>query len=200
MTVRLCLLLLLTFAFVAPVLAQDPTEAEHNQLRALRDDMVDAVNKNDIDRLLTHLAPNVVVTFEDAEVARGPEGVRAYYQKMMKGPGAIVASFQTSVAVDDLTVLYGDDTGVAFGSADDKFTLSSGTQLALKSRWTATLVKQDGKWAVAAFHASAGMFDNPILDKMKTTAYIAGVFGLVMGLTLGAGGVFLLSRRGKKES
>lgn len=195
MAFRMILAVLLALGLSAFAYGSDDVEQTHTDLRALRDDMVDAVNKGDVDRLVAHLTPNVVVTFEDAEVARGRDGVRAYYQKMMKGPQPIVASYQTSVAVDDLTTLYGPDTGVAIGSADDRFTLSSGTSLNLTSRWTATLVRQDGKWYVAAFHASADMFDNPILTKMKYTAYLVGAFGLVMGIVVGIAAAWFLGRR-----
>ena len=202
---RLLLLcsILLAAGLGTPVAAQvstgptEATEATHNELRALRDDMVDALNKSDVDRLLGHLAPNVVVTFQNAEVARGPEGVRAYYNKMMKGPGALVQTYDTAVTVDDLTILYGDDTGVAFGSSRDHFKLSSGAELSVDGRWTATLVRADGKWQVAAFHASVNMFDNPILYKMKTTAYITALFGLVMGVIIGAGVASIVGRRRK---
>ena len=47
--------------------AEDPAHAE---LRALRDALVDAVNKKDVDALLRHLHPDVVVTWLNAEVSR----------------------------------------------------------------------------------------------------------------------------------
>lgn len=191
--------LVLVCAAAATVRAQEPNAATHDELRALRDDMVDAVNKGDVDRLLSHLTPDVVVTFQNAEVARGRDGVRQYYEKMTKGPGALVAEYSTAVTVDELTKLFGDDTGIAVGASKDHFKLSSGTELDVEGRWTATMVKQDGKWYVAAFHASSNMFDNPILYKMKVTAYIIGVFGLVMGLTLGAGVAVAFGRRRKRE-
>jgi uncharacterized protein (TIGR02246 family) len=192
------LLLLSLLVVASPAVAQTPTDAVHNELRALRDDMVAAVNANDIDRLLNHLTPDVVVTFQNAEVARGREGVRAYYNKMTKGAGALVQSYETAVTVDELTLLFGDDAGIAFGSSNDRFKLSSGAELVVDGRWTATVVRQDGQWRVAGFHASANMFDNPILYKMKTTAYITALFGLVMGIILGAGAYAVLNRRRPK--
>jgi uncharacterized protein (TIGR02246 family) len=194
MTIRLFSAFLLVLCLSAGVSAQD-AGTTHDEIRALRDDMVDAVNKADVDRLLVHLTRDCVVTFENAEVARGHDGVRAYYEKMMKGPGAIVAEYHTTVAVDELTTLYGDDTGVAAGKAEDQFKLSSGMTFALSSRWTATLVKQDGTWYVAAFHASANMFDNPILDKMKGTMYIVGLFAFIMGILVGVLAMMFVRRK-----
>ena len=195
MRLLLLCLTILAAGVALPASAQSPENPAHNELRALRDDMVDAINKGEVDRLLNHLAPDVVVTFQNAELARGREGVRAYYNKMMKGPGAIVQTYQTAVTVDDLTILYGEDAGVAFGGSHDQFKLSSGAELVIDGRWTATLVRADGRWTVAAFHASTNMFDNPILYKMKTTAYITALFGLVMGIIIGAGVASLIKRR-----
>jgi len=197
MTIRPLLSVLVVLCVLAPVSASPEIDATHDDIRALRDDMVAAVNATDVDRLLSHLAPNVVVTFENAEVAHGRDAVRAYYEKMMKGPGALVAEYHTDVTVDELTTLYGDTTGVAAGSAHDHFKLSSGMTFELESRWTATLVKVDGKWMVAAFHASANMFDNPILTKMKGTMYLVGLFGLILGIVVGI--LVMMAVRSRKK-
>src|SRR5205085_11953687 len=83
--------LVLTVGWVTPAPAQEPDKSAaenpvHQELRAMRQGVVDAVNKNDVDRLLTYLDKDVVVTWMNAEVSKGPEGVRAYFDKMMKGP------------------------------------------------------------------------------------------------------------------
>src|SRR5947207_3874909 len=59
----------------------DATQA----ITRLREGLIDSFTKGDIDRLLTYLDTNVVVTWQNGEVCQGPGEVRAYYQKMMKG-------------------------------------------------------------------------------------------------------------------
>ena len=69
-----------------PMSSQAPPlkdEAVHNELRALRDGLIDAMNKGDIDRELAYMHPNVVVTWHNAEVSRGRDGVRAYLTRML---------------------------------------------------------------------------------------------------------------------
>jgi ketosteroid isomerase-like protein len=164
-------------------------ETTHNELRALRDGLLDAVNKGDIDRQLTYLHPNVVMTAPNNEVSRGREGVRAYRNKMMTGPERVVESFHADVSVDELTILYGGDTGVAFGSAMQHYKLTSGRNLDVSTRWTATMVKENDRWLVASLHVSANLFDNPLLAMAKRIAYWAGgiclFVGLVVGIVLG---------------
>jgi ketosteroid isomerase-like protein len=172
-----------------------PEDPAHNELRALRNNLKEAINKNDIDALLTHLDKDVVITWMNGEVSRKPQGVREYIERMTKGDKRLVNSYTTEPEVDELTHLYGD-TGVATGHSKDHFVLTDGSDFVVETRWTATLVKKDGKWLVAGFHASTNMFDNPVLDiaVRRTATWVgaaAGVGGGVIGLGIG----WLLFRR-----
>jgi ketosteroid isomerase-like protein len=194
-----CLAYVVTLAVLAapmPAAAQQAEDPAHAQLRALRDDLVDAMNKRDMNRLLGHLHPDVVVTWQNAEVSRKPEGVKTYISRMLEGPNSVVESFSTAPTVDELTVLYGGDAGVAFGSSRDSFTLRSGQQFELTSRWTATVVNDGGAWKIAAFHSSASLFDNPLLAAAQRWAMTAAVVALIAGFGIG----FLMSRIGHKRS
>jgi ketosteroid isomerase-like protein len=168
-------------------------EATHNELRALRGGLMDAVNKGDIERQLTYLTTNVVVTWHDAEVSRGHEGVREYYNRMMNGPNKVVADFHAEVNVDELTILYGENTGIAFGSSVEHFKLTNGSSFDLKGRWTITMVKEDGRWLIASLHVSTNIFDNVMLDMEKKYAIRAICVALVIGIIVG----WLIGRRRK---
>ena len=162
----------------------------HEELRTFRKGLIEAVDKGDYDRVVTFLHPKVIFTAQNGEVSRGREGVRAYLDKMTKGPDRRVQSFSTTAEADDLSLLFGDDTALSWGHSDDHFTLTDGSDFVLKSRWTATLVKEEGQWLIVGFHASANMFDNPVLDiyVRKTALYVGGataLAGLVIGILLG---------------
>jgi ketosteroid isomerase-like protein len=187
-------LLLLLYASL-PALSQDsPTEdPAHAQLRALRDGMQDAIKKGDIERQVSYLHPNVVVTWQNAEVSRGRDGVRAYLNRMLTGPNKVVANFGADLNVDELTILYGGYTGISFGSSREHVGLVSGRSIDYNGRWSATLVKEDGKWLIASLHASTNLFDNPFLSIARRMMYVVGVVALIVGLALG----LLLGRRRK---
>src|SRR5260370_2889999 len=107
-----------------PVSSQAPLPKDqevHNELRALRDGLIDAMNKGDIDRELAYMHPNVVVTWHNAEVSRGRDGVRAYLTRMLSGPNKVVSSYSATVDVDELTILYGGNTGLSFANAIEPF-------------------------------------------------------------------------------
>jgi uncharacterized protein (TIGR02246 family) len=183
--------LLFVLSFQSLVSAQATTseeEAAHKALRDLRDAMVNAVNKGDIEALLPLVTQNVVFTAMNGEVCRGHDALRAYFNKMMKDPGHIVESLHVNPTADRLTDLYGT-TGVSYGSSVDHYKLTTGQEFDINARWSATLVKENGTWQLASFQSSANVFDNPILNKATSTLYWgaggAGVIGLLLGLVIG---------------
>jgi ketosteroid isomerase-like protein len=193
------LVLLGLLAVTPPVGAQGgkpaPEDPAHEDLRRLRREMVEAINKNDLDALLGHLDKDVVVTWMNGEVSRKPSEVRAYIERLTKGENRFVQSYTTEVEADELTHLYGD-TGVASGSSKDRFVLTDGREFVVNSRWTATLVKKGGKWLVASFHGSTNMFDNPVLYiAVRRAATWAGGIAAVLGIAVGFGVAWWLRRR-----
>ena len=110
-----------------------------------------------------------------------PDGIRAFMKKMSEGESKQVESVQAKVEVDELTSLY-QNTGVAFGSLEQDFKFFDGREISLKSRWTVTFIKEGGRWQLAAIHASANVFDNPILGlAVRKTALWTGGGAVVLG-------------------
>lgn len=161
---------------------EDPA---HNELRALRTQVIDAITRGDIDVVLTHVHPNVVVTWQNAEVCRGAAGLKEFFNRMGK---STFKGYKVPPTPDDLTVLYGGDTGVSFGQVVGQYTLL-GKELEFKSRWTATLVKENGRWLLASYHVSLNALDNPLINGAKRSliwvAVGTGVVAFVLGLLLG---------------
>ena len=170
---------------------EDPAHAE---LRAVRDGLLAGMNSGDIDEQLAFLHPNVVVTWHNAEVARGREGVKKYLDRMLHGSPKVVEKFGADVKVDELSILYGGDTAIAFGSAQERFTMAGGKQFDFTGRWSATLVKDGGKWLVANLHTSDNIFDNPLLNAATKALWPVGGGALLVGVF----GGWLLGKRGRR--
>ncbi len=191
------LLFFLASLFAAPLQAQEenpPNEdPAHAELRALRDALLDSIEK-DFQASLSYLHENVVVTYQNAETKRGHEGVKEYFDRMMVGEDRIVESIEHELTVDELSILYGDDTAVAFGDLNQHYKLTDGREFDLHSRWTATAVRDEGRWVVAAVHMSANLFDNPLLTLAKKALYIVGVVALAIGLALGVIGTIVVTK------
>jgi ketosteroid isomerase-like protein len=166
--------------------AEDPA---HNELRALRTEMIDAITKGDFNRVLRHVHTNVVVTWQNNDVCRGHQGLREFFNRMGKDA---FKGYKVPPTPDELTILYGGDTGVSFGQTVAQYKIL-GKDIEMKSRWTATLVKEDGRWLLASYHVSANPLDNPLLNAAKGGLYWAGVGALAAGLIIG----LLLGKRKK---
>jgi uncharacterized protein (TIGR02246 family) len=183
----ICLVLLTAATAIAQESEPAAEDPAHNELRALRDGMLDAFEKQDIERMLTFLAPDVVIVVQNAEVIRGHDGVRDFHKRMSEGEDRAVESMTSDLKVDELSTLYGDDTAVSFGTMDDHFKLRRGMEFDLHSRWTATVVRQDGRWQLASFQVSTNMFDNGVSNLYrKWTAITSGGIALLAGLVVGA--------------
>jgi ketosteroid isomerase-like protein len=162
----------------------------HNELRALRDRAVAAVNKRDADSLMQVLDPNITFTAMNNDVVHGLDQAKAYYQRMLVGPGRIVEEMSLTVVPDDLTGLYENGTvGISAGSSVAHFKLATGTEFDVPLRWTATLHRSNDKWSILSLHYSANMFDNPILDALKSSikwiALGTGFISILVGFFVG---------------
>jgi len=73
-----------------PVTEPDALKA----INLLRTELVDSFNKGDVNRLLSHLDPDVIVTWQNGEVCRGPQAVKAYYERMLVGPNSVLVDVQ----------------------------------------------------------------------------------------------------------
>ena len=180
------LLALLIATLITATAAEDPA---HEQLRVLRSEIINAIAKGDIDAVVKHVHPNVVVTWQNSEVCRGRQGLVDFFNKMGKKS---FKGYKVPPTPDELTILYGGDTGISFGETVAEYKLL-GKSYEIKSRWTATLVKENDQWLLAGYHISMNVLDNPLLNAAKKSLYLACGVALPLGILLG-----LLIRKRKK--
>lgn len=181
-----------------PVQAQTVPTAEetHNALRALKDRMVDAVNKQNMDAIAGDLAPDAVITTMTNDVVKGPDEFKAYIAKLFTGQSRLIDSLMVTAEADDLSKLFADNqVAVATGSSSAHFKLATGRELDWPIRWSATLVRRNDKWLITNAHFSSNAIDNPLVNAKQTiSSWMPWAFGLA-GLATG----FLLSRLLRRE-
>ncbi|MES2476134.1 MAG: nuclear transport factor 2 family protein [Verrucomicrobiota bacterium] len=158
--------------------AEDPAHAE---LRALRTEIIDAITRGDIDTVLKHVHPDVVITWQDNQVCRGRDGLKAFFEKSGK---RTFKGYKIPPTPDGLTLLHGGDTGISTGETVASYSLL-GKEHEMRSRWTATLVKQEGQWLLAGYHLSMNVLDNPLLNTAKNSLYLASGVALLLGAGIG---------------
>ena len=205
---RTCLTALLVLVLALPAAAQSPSPAAapaapaagedpvHAEIRVLRDAVCAAFDKKDYAGLEKLLHADVVFTWQNNVVGRKPAGVRAYYEKMVTGPGAVVKDIKYNLVMDELSIIHGGTTAIGFGKLNDSYTLKDGSVFNLDSRVTVTSVKDGNRWVIAGVHGSANPFDNGYLDAMVKKATVTwGGAGAALGLFVGMGLGWFLFRK-----
>jgi uncharacterized protein (TIGR02246 family) len=170
--------------------------AVHDELRALQAAMEEALNKRDLDGMLAHVDESVAFTAMNAETGYGKQHIRNYFDRMMNGPDRIVENIKVDFVPDQLATFYGPDVAVSAGNAASHYELTNGMKFDIDARWTGTLVRKDGRWLVGAFHYSANVFKNPILEQQRKYLLMAGG-GLALVLAVIA---FFIGRRSGRKS
>src|SRR5436305_14010218 len=141
------------------------------ELRGILTAVQDAVSSGNYDAMLPVLSKDIRATTITQEVMSGRPEVSAYFKKWF-GPGRYLRKLDMRLVADALTELSPDRTwGVVRGSATETYTLADGRVYPMKTRWTATVVKDaDGKWRLRTIHFGTNFLDNPILDEAARDA------------------------------
>lgn len=165
------------------------------ELKLLREGMVSAFKRRDFDTLFTFVTPDIIVTWQNGEVTKGKDQLRAYNERMLVGPTSVVSEVDGDPVIEGRKFF--DDHIISVGNMHDSLTLrATGEKLPLNSRFSALVVKQNGRYLLSGLHLSVNAFDNPILHGAvwiyKSLAWGVGLVALLVG--------FLLGRRCRKKA
>ncbi|WP_336219460.1 hypothetical protein [Citrobacter amalonaticus] len=191
-------LLLLTFTSLN-VFASSSDEAIHRELRQAMVLVESAINSGEYDKMLPVLSNDLRATPITQEFIHGKEEIAPYFGKWF-GKDKFLKSLNISLSADTQTELSTDRTwGVVYGKGREKYSLNDGRSYDIPTRWTATVVLEEGHWKIRTIHFGANFVDNPLINEatqaINKVMYGAGVGGLLVGLILG---FFLFRRKGKR--
>lgn len=188
MKMMLPLFMVFALPIVAPGLSladgPDPHAADREALIKVFHEMEAAINDQNVERMVAQMTPDATVTWLNGEVSRGHDQIRAYYQRMVKGPERILDKYTTAAKIGAHARFFGD-VAVADGTMRDSFFPVARGPFQLDSNWSSVSVKTDGQWKVAAMHLSANVFTNDLIAEAKSAAWKTGIGGAIAGLALG---------------
>jgi ketosteroid isomerase-like protein len=178
-------------------LAQEERKQDHDQLRALMERGAEALSTRNLDVMAPYVHPDFTVVTIDNKKLKGIAELKAYYDSLFEGKGALLKAIEVRPEADDATDFLDANSGVSFGTSNDRYTFLDGDVREMKSRWSAVVQKDGDTWKLVNVHFSANILDNPVLNAAKSalrnTMLIAGAVGLLVGVAIG----FLLRRRRK---
>jgi ketosteroid isomerase-like protein len=157
--------------------------AEREQLRALREAVVEAIIAGDIEAQLKYAHPEIVTTWQNNDTANGHDGLKHFMednlskQKIFQG--------YTERPSSDVVSIYHDGTlAVAQGKSIPHYKFL-GKEFDLENRWTATLLKEGEDWKIVGYHVSGNIADNPLLSAAKSSLIWVGLIAFAVGLVVG---------------
>jgi len=183
----------------APVWAEEPDHAIHEELRGVLREVVAAIDTGQYDRMLPYLTENVEATSVTQEVMSSRAEVAKYFQEWF-GPTGYMRSMTMKLDPDALTELSPDKSwGLVRGKALEHYEAKDGDLFDFVTRWTAVMTRgDDGKWRLRAIHFGTNHLDNPVLTKVTRTLIRDGIVAAVASLVVGLGlGVWIGRRRGR---
>jgi uncharacterized protein (TIGR02246 family) len=176
----------------------DLHQDDRQALLKILSEMEKAINAQDIDGILAQMTPDCTVIWWNAEVSRGHDEIRAYYQRMVKDPGRIISKYTTQAKLGHHARFVGSgaDVALAEGSMEDEFFPIIRGPFKLDSRWSSTAAKVNGEWKIASLHLSSNVFTNVLISELTRALWMAGGACLIVG---GLAGWFLGRRKKTSE-
>ena len=177
--------LLVLLSNTGVVAAEEPDHAIHEALRALLQGVENAVNEERYNDLAPYFHQNLRVTTINQEIISLREEIPQYFNRWF-GPGGYLKKVNMKLNADATTELYGDNSfGIVRGSGDEDYVLSDKRYYAMKTRWTATVIKDtDGQWRILSLHIGTNFLDNPILTEAENALVYFTGGGVVAGIFL----------------
>lgn len=166
----LLVMVLLVGAIVLSAQDQVERKDDHDALRALTKSATAALNKQDFDALANCFVKDFTFIPVDQTVVHGAKELKAYYHRVFNDDKYGLKSMKFTPSADVLTRFLGANVGYCYGVADNTYVLKSGRTVHMRSRWSANLVKKDGKWKIVMVHAGIDFLDNPLLSSVVATS------------------------------
>jgi ketosteroid isomerase-like protein len=196
--------ILVTMLLLAPCMAPAQIsgagrEADHAALRAMMANVTQAINNQDMARLAPYFTRGFVFTTVDQSVLTNTLAVKNYYDRMLRQKDSPVTRYKMAPKADIPTIFLDANIGYVYGTSADVYTLSAnGRKVPMTCHWTATVVKENGAWKMAAVHTGVNVMNNPVIDTlaaaMRRNLLIAAGIGLLLGLIIG---IVVAKRMGK---
>jgi hypothetical protein len=160
-------------------------EQDHEQLRALLRAAKEAVNAKNFEALKPLFHEKFSITTVDQKVFTSFDDFKTHFASLFTGANAPLKSITFNPEADALTEFIGDNIGLSHGSSTDTYNFADGDTRTMNSRWTATLIRDSGKWKILNLHIGANILENPVTDAAKSYVYKVGAGAGIGGLLLG---------------
>jgi ketosteroid isomerase-like protein len=171
--------------------------ADHEALRKLKDDVVAAINAKNLAAIDPLLHKPFLATAITQETFNDATKMRAWFEGLFTRPLLKLSRLHIDAEADELAQIYTGTFAVARGSTKERYEMADGRGFDIQGRWTATAIKENGRWSVLSIHDGTNFIDNPVIGAIERNAlnfaFAGGAIGALVGALLG----FFIGRRRK---
>ena len=187
---RLVFVLLISALLAPPALAQTTgTAADHEALRKLKDQALQAVNTRDYALARKLINEPFMATVITQDSFTDFDKLKTYFEGLYTRDFLRMKSVSMAAEPDDYSQILEGEFALTKGSTKEHYELADGRIFDMAGRWTAVSLKQNGEWKLLAFHSGTNFLDNPVLSAVEKSVLwvgaVAGAIGLVIGLAGG---------------
>jgi ketosteroid isomerase-like protein len=160
-------------------------EQDHEQLRNLLAETRDAINSANFAALEPLFYEPFSATLLNQDVVTTSQELTGFFDQWFKGDTAIIKSLTMDPVADAQTEIYDGTFGIARGSNTEVYELVNGKAYTFKTRWTATVIKDEDRWKILAVHNGTNFLDNPLLAVAERAGYYYAGGALLVGVLIG---------------
>ncbi|NRA36752.1 MAG: hypothetical protein HRU15_01315 [Planctomycetes bacterium] len=195
--IKLIISLALSLLVINAWSVEDARAADRLALQEVMKGVSKAFNERNVADLVSFFGAEFQMILADQSVYEDKAGLDSMVQQWFTAPDAPLTDLQFKPAADKESVFYNDNLVLSLGSSEDTYILKNGESVVMNSRWSATLIKKEGKWKIINLHTGINVTDNAMLsavtDKMMNMIYILTVVALIIGAIVG----FVVGKRRK---
>ena len=174
--------------------------ADHAELTKLREITEKAINTRDFESLKPYLQKdNLTVITVDSQKFDSLDKFKQYWSNLFENKTYGIDRIEVKPVADGPTEFLCDTVGVCHGTSNDSYVFKNGDVKVMPERWTAVVIKDDGKWKVSRIIFSANILDNPYVTTIKAETQnfitIAAVAGAIIGILIGALGMSMMRKK-----
>ena len=191
----------LSLASVGAASAQNAPQAaaqaaDHDALRKLKDDIVNAVNTRNLDTMDRVMHKPFMATVITQDSFTEADKLKAYFNDLFNRNILRISRITMQADADELAQIYTGTYAIARGGTRERYEMADGRNFDMQGRWTAVAMKDGAAWKILAIHTGTNFLDNPVLTAAAKSDVYFGAGGLAIGAVVGfLVGFFVFRRR-----